>query len=168
MCCLGIHALIYIPIYRGLTMHIMQRFNLQQLCQSIQTNKITITYVVPPVVLLLAKHPTVDKYNLGSLRLIHSAAAPLTNDLIEMVYTRLKVPVKQSYGMSEASPGICTQVYPLLITRSTNTEKYLELGRLGQADGLSRQTHPKYEHKSHVRHTRGPDRPRRRDLDERS
>lgn len=109
-------------------MHILQRFDLQQLCQSIQTNKITIAYVVPPVVLLLAKNPTVDKYNLSSLRLMHSAAAPLANDLIDMVYKRLKVPVKQAYGMSEASPAICAQVYPLPISIVANAKKCLELG----------------------------------------
>jgi 4-coumarate--CoA ligase len=109
---LGINALIFLPIYRGLTMHLMQRFDLQQLCQSIQDNRITIVYAVPPVVLLLAKHPVIDKYNLSSLRLIHSAAAPLPSELIEMAYKRLKVPIKQSYGMSEASPAISSQVHP--------------------------------------------------------
>jgi 4-coumarate--CoA ligase len=93
-------------------MHIMQRFNLEQLCSSIETNKITVAYLVPPVILLLAKSPVVDDYNLSSLRLMHSAAAPLSNGLIDMIYKRLKVPIKQTYGMSEASPAISSQVYP--------------------------------------------------------
>jgi 4-coumarate--CoA ligase len=66
--------------------HIMQRFNLEQLCSSIEANRITVAYLVPPVILLLAKSPAVDKYDLSSLRLMHSAAAPLSNDLIGMVY----------------------------------------------------------------------------------
>jgi 4-coumarate--CoA ligase len=109
-------------------MHIMQRFDLQNFCVSIQTNKITIAYVVPPVVLLLAKNPALDKYNLSSLRMMYSAAAPLATDLIEMVHKRLKVPVKQAYGMSEASPAICSQVIPSIPLVITDTEKYLELG----------------------------------------
>jgi 4-coumarate--CoA ligase len=115
MCYIGIAAVIFGPVYLGTTMHIMQRFNLEQLCQSIQANRITIAYLVPPVVLLLAKHPIVDKYNLSSLRMMHSAAAPLTNDLIEMAYRRLKVPIRQAYGISEASPNISSQVYPFLV-----------------------------------------------------
>jgi acyl-coenzyme A synthetase/AMP-(fatty) acid ligase len=98
-------------------MHIMQRFDSEHLCQSIQASRVRIAYVVPPVILLLAKHPVVDKYNLSSLRMMHSAAAPLTNDLIKMVYARLKVPICQTYGMSEASPAITSQVSPLLILR---------------------------------------------------
>lgn len=42
--------------------------------------------------------------------MMHSSAAPLTNDLVEMVYKRLKVPIKQGYGLSEAAPGVATQV----------------------------------------------------------
>jgi 4-coumarate--CoA ligase len=103
--------MLFLPLYRGVTVHIMQRFDLEQFCSSIDVNKITVAYLVPPVVLLLAKSPVVDKYDLKSLRIMHSAAAPLSNELIDMVYKRLKVPIMQSYGMSEASPGISSQVY---------------------------------------------------------
>jgi len=97
-------------------MYIMERFDLEQFFQSIQRNMITVTFVVPPVVLLLAKHPLIEKYNLSSLRLMNSSVASSSNDLVEMVYKRLKVPINQSYGMSEASPAIATQVcLPLLV-----------------------------------------------------
>lgn len=110
------------PIYNGVTVHVMQQFDLPQLCQSIQSSKITVAYVVPPVVLALAKHPVVDKYDLSSLREIHSAAAPLSTDLIDVIHKRLKVPIKQSYGMSETSPVITTQVNstPTFLNLSTN------------------------------------------------
>ena len=74
--------------------------------------------MVPPVVLLLSKSPLVDKYNLSSLRMVHSAAAPLSNNLIDMFYKRLKVPIKQAYGMSEASPAISTQVRALSLIKN--------------------------------------------------
>lgn len=91
-------------------MHIMRRFELEPLCQIIQQDKITMAYVVPPVVLLLAKHSVVGQYDLSTLRMLHSSAAPLTTDLVEMAYKRLKVPIKQGYGLSEASPGVSSQV----------------------------------------------------------
>ncbi|KAH7417408.1 hypothetical protein BKA64DRAFT_615186 [Cadophora sp. MPI-SDFR-AT-0126] len=105
----GIAIMIFFPLLRGVPMHIMQRFDLEQFLSSVQKFKVTIAYVVPPVVLLLAKHPVVDNFDLSSLRMMHSAAAPLTPDLIDMIYKRIKVPIKQSYGMSEAAPGISTQ-----------------------------------------------------------
>jgi 4-coumarate--CoA ligase len=87
----------------------MQRFELESLLRVIQQHKITIAYVVPPVVLALAKHPLVDKYNLTSLKSMHCSAAPLTKDLAKMVYQRLKVPIRQGYGLSEAAPGVASQ-----------------------------------------------------------
>jgi len=87
----------------------MSKFEIEQFCAAIQKHRITFTYVVPPVVLLLAKHPVVDKYDLSSLCMMNSGAAPLTQELVEAVYKRLKVPVKQGYGLSETSPTTHTQ-----------------------------------------------------------
>ena len=87
----------------------MPKFDIEKFCATIQRQKITFAYVVPPVVLLLGKHPVVDKYDLSSLRMMNSGAAPLTQELVEAVYKRLKVPIKQGYGLSETSPTTHTQ-----------------------------------------------------------
>jgi 4-coumarate--CoA ligase len=100
-------------MYSGLTLTIMPKFDLEKFCSIVQNQKITFSYVVPPVVLLLAKHPVVDKYDLSSLRMMNSGAAPLTRELVESVYERLKIPVKQGYGLSETSPTTHTQVQVL-------------------------------------------------------
>ncbi|KAK0255502.1 hypothetical protein B0A54_10270 [Friedmanniomyces endolithicus] len=105
----GIAVLLLQAVYKGVTIYVMQRFELEQFCRIIQTQQITFAFVVPPVVLALAKHPLVDKYNLSSLRMMHSSAAPLTADLVQMIYKRLQVPIKQGYGLSEASPGVASQ-----------------------------------------------------------
>ena len=96
-------------LYWGLPLVVMERFDLSHFCNSIQTHKITYAYCVPPVILLLAKHPIVANYDLTSLRMLNSGAAPLTRDLVEAVYKRLKVPIKQGYGLSETSPVTHTQ-----------------------------------------------------------
>ncbi|KAJ2997687.1 hypothetical protein HDV02_005251 [Globomyces sp. JEL0801] len=62
------------------------------------------TIVVPPIVLALAKHPIVSKYNLSSLKFASCAAAPLGEEVSVEFYQRLKVPVKQAYGMTETTP----------------------------------------------------------------
>lgn len=40
---------------------------------------------------------------------MNSGAAPLTKDLVDAVYKRLKIPVKQGYGLTETSPTTHTQ-----------------------------------------------------------
>ncbi len=88
----------------------MPKFDLEKYCATIQRKKVTWAAVVPPVVLLLGKSPIVDKYDLSSLRIIGSGAAPLTRELVSMVRKRLNVPVRQGYGLSETSPVTHTQV----------------------------------------------------------
>lgn len=107
---LGLTCLLHQAIYSGLTTLVMPKFDLEKFCNIIQTHKITFAYIVPPVVLLLGKHPVVEKYDLSSLRMLNSGAAPLTQELVEAVYKRLKVPIKQGYGLSETSPTTHTQV----------------------------------------------------------
>ena len=87
----------------------MQRFDLDDFCGIIQDNQITLAYVVPPVALALAKSPVVDKYNIQSVRVLTSAAAPAPRDVIREIYRRFGIPIRQAYGLSEASPGVASQ-----------------------------------------------------------
>lgn len=82
----------------------MSKFDIEAFCRTIQTHRITFTYLVPPVLLLIAKHPSVSKYDLSSLRMANSGAAPLTKELVEQVNKRVRLPIKQGYGLSETSP----------------------------------------------------------------
>ena len=100
----GLTILALSPIYSGVTTFVLPRFNLKMWCQLIQKHKITFSYVVPPIVLHLAKDPSVTDYDFSSLRMTHSGAAPLTRELVEIVYNRLGIRVKQGYGLSETSP----------------------------------------------------------------
>ncbi|PVH85077.1 acetyl-CoA synthetase-like protein [Cadophora sp. DSE1049] len=106
----GLALLIVHSIHRGAKVVVMPAFEPQAFLGAIQEHKVTFAYLVPPIVLLLAKSPIVDNYDLRSVKMIASAAAPLTLDLIEAVWKRLKIPIKQAWGMSEASPAVTTQL----------------------------------------------------------
>ncbi|KAF2134024.1 4-coumarate-CoA ligase-like protein [Dothidotthia symphoricarpi CBS 119687] len=105
----GLTCLIHQSLYIGIQLVVMAKFDLEEFCRFIQDYKITFAYVVPPVVLLLGKHPAVAKYDLSSIRMMNSGAAPLTRELVETVHKRLGLPVKQGYGLSETSPTTHTQ-----------------------------------------------------------
>jgi len=62
-------------------------------------------YLAPPLALALAKHPLVDSYDLSSVEMVLSAAAPLSADLAEAVQRRLGCTVLQGYGLTESSPA---------------------------------------------------------------
>lgn len=80
------------------------RFDLERFCQIVQEHKPERAHLVPPIILGLAKHPLVNNYDMKSISMIISAAAPLGSDTEEAVKQRLGVDVKQAWGMSELSP----------------------------------------------------------------
>ncbi|KAL2826946.1 hypothetical protein BJY01DRAFT_255843 [Aspergillus pseudoustus] len=106
----GAIGLLHYPIYEGVPCVIMRGFDLGRFCAAVERYGATFANVVPPVLLALSKDQAVTRYNLFSLRFLHSAAAPLTHELIDAVESRLKTKVLQSYGLTEASPAAFVQV----------------------------------------------------------
>lgn len=100
----GLTVLLHSPVYSGVTTVVMPRFSVDAWCELVQKYRITYSYIVPPIVLHLAKHPAVSSYDLSSLRMTQSGAAPLTRELIEQVFKRVNIRIKQGYGLSETSP----------------------------------------------------------------
>jgi acyl-CoA synthetase (AMP-forming)/AMP-acid ligase II len=70
----------------------------------VQKYRVTVLPLVPPIVLGLVRHPAVAQFDLSSVRLVFSGAAPLGEDLARALGDKLGCPVVQGYGMTEASP----------------------------------------------------------------
>jgi acyl-CoA synthetase (AMP-forming)/AMP-acid ligase II len=83
---------------------VMPSFNLQGFLENIQNHRCTVGYIAPPVAVALAKHPVVDEFDLSSLKVVMSGAAPLDEDLGHAVAKRIGCRMVQGYGMSELSP----------------------------------------------------------------
>ncbi|MBL1110517.1 4-coumarate--CoA ligase family protein [Streptomyces sp. 5-8] len=108
----GLTALMNAPLRDGATVVVLPRFELETFLAAIQNHRITGLYVAPPIVLALAKHPAVSRYDLSSLKYVLSAAAPLDARLARACSQRLGLPpIGQAYGMTELSPG--THAVPL-------------------------------------------------------
>ncbi len=82
----------------------MPRFDLAEFLRIIQDFAISWAFIAPPIAVALAKHPLVDSFDLSSLEVIVSGAAPLDARLGAAVAERLGCIVRQGYGMSEMSP----------------------------------------------------------------
>jgi acyl-CoA synthetase (AMP-forming)/AMP-acid ligase II len=100
----GMVVLLFQGLLNRATIVTMPRFELEQFLQLMQDQKISAAYLVPPIVLALAKHPLVDNYDLSSLRFILSGAAPLGKEITQACSERLNCVVTQGYGMTEMSP----------------------------------------------------------------
>ena len=102
----GMVVIMNLGFYVGATIVTMPRFDLDQCLRAIETHRVTYAYVVPPIVLALARNPLVDKYDLRSVRTLFSGAAPLSVEVAEAAARRIGCSITQGYGMTEASP--CT------------------------------------------------------------
>ena len=100
----GMTLLVNAALRTGQTVVTMPRFDLAQFLQLMQDHKVNKAFLVPPILVALAKHPMVDDVDLSALVRVVSGAAPLGDELAEAVRQRLGCEVKQGYGMTEASP----------------------------------------------------------------
>ncbi|KAG4067238.1 hypothetical protein HA402_000229 [Bradysia odoriphaga] len=86
------------------------RFNEKIFLRSIETYKVNLLMAVPPLMLILAKHPLVSKYDLSSLLVIFCGAAPLSKEIEDEVYKRIGVlAIRQGFGMSEMTLSVLQQ-----------------------------------------------------------
>ncbi|THU85047.1 AMP binding protein [Dendrothele bispora CBS 962.96] len=112
----GAVKLIFFPLLCGTPCIIMPRFDPEQFCANIQRYKVSTALIVPPVLVVMARHPVVDKYDLSSLKVMFSGAAPLGADLVKQVTSRFltkrkkesnpsnELAIVQGYGLTETSP----------------------------------------------------------------
>lgn len=82
----------------------LPKFEPHLFLKTIQSYKIGSIPIPPPIVILLAKSPLVDEYDISSLKYIFTGAAPLSYDIEEQILKRYKGNVKilRGYGLSEA------------------------------------------------------------------
>ena len=89
---------------KGSTLVSLPQFTPESFLRAMSEHKVTDAPLAPPLVLFLAKHPSVSEYDLSNLKEILSGAAPLSVEMAEAVKDRLGVRiVRQAYGSSEAT-----------------------------------------------------------------
>ena len=101
----GLVVIMNFGLFRGATIVTLPRFELEAFLRVLQQWPIALAHVAPPIVVALAKHPSVDRYDLSRVKWLFSGAAPLGAELTDTVERRLNVRVRQGYGMTECSPG---------------------------------------------------------------
>tara|TARA_B100001123_G_scaffold425550_1_gene538517 strand:+ start:1031 stop:2518 length:1488 start_codon:yes stop_codon:yes gene_type:complete len=100
----GMVCLMSCALRVGATVVTMPRFDLELFLQLVERHKITMGYIVPPIVLALAKHPAVDQYDLSTLKDLLSGAAPLPESVAHACAERNNLSIRQGYGLTETSP----------------------------------------------------------------
>ncbi|XP_058191371.1 probable CoA ligase CCL7 [Rhododendron vialii] len=98
----GLASIVFAQLQRGNAIVSMGKFDLEMVLRAVEKHKVTHLWVVPPIVLALAKNSAVKKYDTSSLRQIGSGAAPLGKDLMaECTKNFPQAVVIQGFGMTE-------------------------------------------------------------------
>ncbi len=100
----GMVVIMMLGLAGGGTILVMPRFDMMEFLALVQKYRVTVLPLVPPIVLGLVKHPAVAQFDLSSVRLTFSGAAPLGEEIARALSAKLGCPVVQGYGMTEASP----------------------------------------------------------------
>ncbi|KAL5973982.1 4-coumarate--CoA ligase 1 [Asimina triloba] len=101
----SLNSVLLCGLRAGAAILIMQKFELVSLLELVERYKVSIAPFVPPIVLAIAKNPVVDKYDLSSIRIVMSGAAPMGKELEDSVRAKLtNATLGQGYGMTEAGP----------------------------------------------------------------
>lgn len=88
----------------------LPKFEEHQFLNTIQKYKTNTAFLVPPLLVFLAKSPLIDKYDISSLIVIGCGAAPLSKEISDAVKDRLNVmALRQGYGMSEMTLSVLAQ-----------------------------------------------------------
>lgn len=88
----------------------LPKFEENLFLSAIEKYRVMMAFMVPPLMVFLAKHPIVDKYDLSSLMVLLCGAAPLSRETEDQIKERIGVPfIRQGYGLSESTLSVLVQ-----------------------------------------------------------
>ncbi|PON77529.1 4-coumarate-CoA ligase [Parasponia andersonii] len=101
----SLNSVLLCSLRAGAAVLLMPKFEIGTLLELIQRHCVSVAAVVPPLVLALAKNPKVAEFDLSSIRVVLSGAAPLGKELEDALRSRVPQAILgQGYGMTEAGP----------------------------------------------------------------
>lgn len=134
----GLVVILHKPIFEAMALVIVPKFDFPRFLDSIVRYKITHLFVVPPMIVLLCKHPIVKQYDLSRVRFCVSGAAPLSSELIgQLAYILPSSAIGQGYGMTETCTAVTLTSVSRWVDRSGSVGTLLPgvVARVVKADG---------------------------------
>ena len=99
----GVRSFLNMPIYMGSTMVVFPRFDAGQFLQAIEKYEANTIGGAPQLFIPLVNHPDFKKYDLSTLKLVGSGAAPLPVPVLEVMLTNIPGVITEGYGLTEVT-----------------------------------------------------------------
>jgi long-chain acyl-CoA synthetase len=94
----------------GAWIRLHPRFDIDTMLRHVESDRITVEMAVAPIALALAAHPTLESYDLSSLRYVMWCATPVAQSVAEAVTRRAGVRWVTAYGASELPVIACCPI----------------------------------------------------------
>jgi long-chain acyl-CoA synthetase len=91
----------------GAWMRLHRRFDVDRMLHHIESDRITVEMAVAPIAMAIASHPSLESYDLSSLRFIMWGATPVSLSVAETVTRRTGVGWVPAYGTTELPVIAC-------------------------------------------------------------
>lgn len=91
-------------ILTGSTSILLPKFDIEEVLQTIKTERPTMFPGVPTMYVALTHHPEAEKYGIDTIRICNSGSAPMPVELLKEFERKTGAKILEGYGLSEASP----------------------------------------------------------------
>jgi long-chain acyl-CoA synthetase len=112
-------ANVFASTWVGARQVVLPRFDPQAVCDAIESERVTLTTLVPTMIGMLLDHLERHPADLCSLRNLHYAASPIAPELQARLLATLDCEIAQMYGMTEAAPTV-THLSPAVHRRGAS------------------------------------------------
>lgn len=100
---MGVVGYLNNQVYSGNTMVVFPRFDATEYLKAVWKYKATMLGGAPQLYIPLVNHPDFSKYDLSSIKVAASGAAPLARSVLERMMTAFSGVVAEGYGLSECT-----------------------------------------------------------------
>ncbi len=105
-----VHAL-HLPVLLNATVVMLPAFTMKGMLDTVVEYQLSELLLVPPILIRMVRDPIVDNYDLSFLRRFSSGAAPLSEEIINLLKKKFpQTGFKQGYGMTESCS--CITAHP--------------------------------------------------------
>lgn len=105
-----VHSL-HLPVAINAEVIMLPEFSMDAMLQTIVRYQIRELLLVPPLLIRLVRDPAVDKYDLSCVRRFSSGAAPVSEEILQLLQAKFPITgFKQGYGMTESCS--CITAHP--------------------------------------------------------
>jgi len=104
----GMNVGMNLGVLQGTTQVLVERFEVELVARMIQDLRVSVLLGFPSLFVALVNLPTIREYDLSSLRIVSSGAAPLPIKILELFQDLTGVDIMEGYGLTETSPTLTT------------------------------------------------------------